>query len=366
MSDEKNKEKKQEEQASRRPWLFRQLDAIKETIESTDDVATLKRLFDNVFKEMTNDNLWLMDEEGVRYRKYLQQRGGRIEDEGPGFGKLHVLYKLTEPIVLFWTSWFQARQAKKGKDLNALDYFMFFFFGEIDIDSLRFLHNEIYYTDFSFSKLIDSVKKEHYYNSNTLEAVGGILEKLWGVNHFHALEGRNFCARAQALRVKDELKLEETKQELAQLKKDTEEQTEKLQKGIEESRENEQRMTRNFVQIIGIFAAIIAFIVTMVPTAARLGGASIPIALAGLAIVTAGIVILLAMIFGKDERRKSLSKGLTGIIIAFTLWLTLTVVLAFVEPNVLRPPPDPVRVDTLYIDTVETTPPPTPSIKEGD
>jgi hypothetical protein len=87
----------------------------------------------------------------------------------------------------------------------------------------------------------------------------------------------------------------------------------------------------------------------------RLGGASIPIALAGLAIVTAGIIVLLALIFGNPEgkRRRRLNAGFWGAIGAFSLWLILTVVLVFTKPESLRPPPDPNRVDTtLQIDTI--------------
>lgn len=95
-------------------------------------------------------------------------------------------------------------------------------------------------------------------------------------------------------------------------------------------------MTRNFVQIIGIFAAIIAFVVTIVPTAVRLGGASVPIALAGLAIVTAGIIVLLAMIFGREGQKKT---GLiVGISIAgflFLAWLAGTIWLAIYYPEIL-------------------------------
>jgi hypothetical protein len=86
------------------------------------------------------------------------------------------------------------------------------------------------------------------------------------------------------------------------------------------------RTIRNLVQIIGIFAAIIAFLVIIVPTEVRLGGASVPIALvalAGLAIVTAGIIILLAMIFGGREKTSGwLIAGLIITIVLFLAWIT--------------------------------------------
>jgi len=78
----------------------------------------------------------------------------------------------------------------------------------------------------------------------------------------------------------------------------------------------------------------------MVPTAARLGGASIPIALAGLAIVTAGIIVLLAMIFGRGEKvSKGLIAGISITGVLFAAWLAVTIWLAIQYPNIIAPQP---------------------------
>ncbi|MEA3311351.1 MAG: hypothetical protein U9Q76_03935 [candidate division WOR-3 bacterium] len=72
----------------------------------------------------------------------------------------------------------------------------------------------------------------------------------------------------------------------------------------------------------------------------RLGGASIPVALAGLAIVTAGIIILLAMIFGRrDKPSGGLIVGISIIGVLFAAWLTVTIWLAIQYPNIIAPQP---------------------------
>lgn len=232
------------------------------------------------------------------------------------------------------------------------------------------------------ASLINKVRKgglakENYDNPLILDEMVRILAEI----PFYKNVGEELKVRATSNRVfnKRFMEVGKTLNELKELKSDVEVLQEKttdeltklnqrsvvLTRRIEQtSQETERRSIRNFVQIIGIFAAIIAFVVTMVPTAVRLGGASIPIALAGLAIVTVGIILVLAMIFGKREKAGAgLIAGVSITGVLFVGWLLLTVGLAFAKPNILAPRPDPVRVDTLYI---ETSPPPTPSLMEGD
>ena len=78
---------------------------------------------------------------------------------------------------------------------------------------------------------------------------------------------------------------------------------------------------------------------------------------AGLAIVAAGVVLLLYFLFGRspgDKPRRGLTAGLitaAGLLIA---WLVLTVWLSISHPQVLSPPPDPHRIDTLHIIRTDT------------
>jgi len=398
MSDENTEEKKPEEQAPPLPWLLNQLDVINSMAVRGDKLNEITPLLWEIINRITWELYESKDNESVFFNSYNKEhqimsvkgRSFSLGSNAPIASAVildHLIFDIAvrfntsnqDLLVEFWQMWLIKRCDAEGSNdvpkRELLDDFALRFFKDLRVETVRTLYQRVDGTSQSFREIpliLERYKLEEKYPP--IYIITGLLEKLGEVDVELGNLGREIRIRAQNLQMEDLQKnlidykrfVFSTKQELTNLKNETESKTKLLSEGIEEAKDNENRMTRNFVQIIGIFAAIIAFIVTIVPTAVRMGGASIPIALAGLAIVTAGIVILLAMIFGKDERRKSLSKGLTGIIIAFTLWLTLTVVLAFVEPNVLRPPPDPVRVDTLYIDTVDTTPPPTPSTREGD
>ncbi|MCK4334605.1 MnhB domain-containing protein [candidate division WOR-3 bacterium] len=381
-----NKEEKKT-QAPPKPWLLKKVDAINEAIDENRNVKEIGDLFEELLEGLTSERYNFNDPEGKKYSEYLE-----IKRKPIGYIFFCKCLKIVIGINKensysqnlskeLWTRWGNYRLRKTINNLKEVDDFVSFLFQFLRPTVIQNLYEAVEKLEWNFDKLHRVLGEIYRNNPNILENVATILEKVDVKSWLLANCGKSLRAQAEILRIKPDLK-KEVKEELEEdTLKPFERKVEAAQEDIAESVENAQKTITNlkesterklrdsearFIQVIGIFAAIIAFIVTIVPTAVRLGGASIPIALAGLAIVTAGIVILLAMIFGKDERRKSLSKGLTGIIIAFTLWLTLTVVLAFVEPNVLRPPPDPVRVDTLYIHTVETTPPPTPSIKEGD
>ncbi len=367
MNDENTEEKKPEEEAPTNS-LIKKIEEIESAARENKTKAELRVLFDGLFAELTDENWFPVTKRALKY-----------------FVGLQSILEEKDLLKEFWLSWGDVLKEPEKlymKSMYFLPEMIFFLCNETNI---RNLYTQVFAENWNFRKLRDLAIEQHYSNPVILNSIGTILEKL-GIEVPALLrKGRDFRTRAQVLFAKDELKqefletvdkkLKQSKMELDNKVKGIEVELKKIVpqtegKIDERIKEQERNSIRNFVQIIGIFAAIIAFIVTMVPASIRLGGASIPVALAGLAIVTAGIIVLLAMIFGRDERRKSLSKGLTGIIIAFILWLTLTVVLAFVEPNVLAPPE---RVDTLYIDTVESRPPPTPlpdggtnGIEEGE
>ncbi len=401
MSDENTEEKKLEGQVPPLPWFLNQLDKIVVAIDDKNTPAdTVDSLFNELFSKTTYAMYECVDETSRKYDTHLEKTQTKSLQLAHGhmshpkqlscrimrdYFVMHLQSRLNNKprrcLLGLWKAWLSWRKENSPGGAiragEAPDLFALHLLKKLRADKVRELYDWVKNTDYHFGALHPIAQEyELIHNFTELFIIADLFLKLGEYDFDLTQRGRELSVKAQSFWVEDKLNrdvvipfkksIEERKKELAQLKKDTEEKTKELREGIEKAKENEQRMTRNFVQIIGIFAAIIAFIVTMVPTAARLGGASIPIALAGLAIVTAGIIILLAMIFGKEEEREKLKKGFWGAIGAFGAWLILTLILAFAQPNVLRPPPDPVRVDTLYIDTVDTTPPPTPSTKDGD
>lgn len=329
MSD-KTEAKKQEEQEPQKPWLFRKLHLIK---EATTDKKR-KKHFEELFAGVNQRNIPLKDEESVEYVKKMERLGKdgkRILNMESIYFPLSFLRQSGRHAIPFlWDAWVSARVQKEQLDLTWLDLLVLDWLSRLKNSQVIALQQK---NPNDFFGLVTLAEKFYNNNATHLYLIGSILMKVEEEGsystEFLASRGRDFIAQSQALRLKKELKFEETKNELARLKKDTE-------KGIAEAKENENRMTRNFVQIIGIFAAIIAFVVTIVPTAVRLGGASVPIALAGLAIVTAGIIVLLAMIFGREGQKKT---GLiVGISIAgflFLAWLAGTIWLAIYYPEIL-------------------------------
>ena len=129
---------------------------------------------------------------------------------------------------------------------------------------------------------------------------------------------------------------------------------EEASRSIEEAK---NKVTVWAILILGIFAVVLGFIVALVPASVRMGGASIPIVMAGLAIVVAGVILLLFYLFGTRNKNKPLH-GLTAALITVACllvgWLVLTVWLSIAHPFVLKPPPDPHRVDTLYLIRTDT------------
>jgi hypothetical protein len=380
MSNENTEEKRPEEQALPELWVWEQYDKIQEAFDANKSASEIRILLDQLFSGLTEENFLLTGSYGKEIRKQFEELGkdfGKLfKDKNGRFAWVFAFESDFDIIKELWYSWVKNRELKNIKDQDTVDYIALYCLIGLDNDTTNKLYEEVKGDDFNFYHLEGLGKSQYKENPFILRFIGHILSSLEGKDSYRKLfsvSGMEFLSQAQILQLKQEViepfkkSADEREKKLEALKDTTEEEFSKLDKRVKKSEEElkttEQRSIRNFVQVIGIFAAIIAFIVTIVPTAVRLGGASIPVALAGLAIVTAGIIILLAMIFGreeKEERRRALRKGFWGAIGAFGAWLILTLILAFAQPNVLRPPPDPVRVDTLYIDTVDTTPPPYP------
>ncbi|MBD3285071.1 hypothetical protein GF359_01735 [candidate division WOR-3 bacterium] len=267
-------------------------------------------------------------------------------------------------VIAFWRSWGEYRKLIAEIKRRSIDRICINMFRFMTEEKVVALNETLSSTEWNLRRMQMEVESTYYSIRSILKPAAEILERLADTDPVLGSYGRSFRARTEALKVQEESGFKEfvkqTKKDVETLKKDTEVLTKELTQGVKEAKENELRMTRNFVQVIGIFAAIIAFVVTMVPASIRLGGASIPIALAGLAIVTVGIILVLATIFGKREEEKSrrrLTWGLIAAGVLFVGWFVATIFLASAKPDLLKPPSEPSRVDTIYqssVDTVQT------------
>jgi hypothetical protein len=351
MNDENTEEKRPEEEKPQKPWLLRQLERIQNAIKEGKDFDEIRPPLEQLFDEITPERYSFTDKESQEYLLFMSKRLQKLFKEEtieltPYYlnrqEKFLPLWKIAHsPFASeIWKLWWEKAKAKGEDNRQLLDSLALDIFILAEKNTLESICDERWY-DGDFHNLARLAASIYADAPSTLDKIGIVLEKIDSKAPELADAGKSFRARAQALWVKEELKeetkdevraivSEETKKFSEEIKKETNSSLDtlkqELDEGLDVAKENEQRMIRNFVQIIGIFAAIIAFIVTIVPTAARLGGASIPIALAGLAIVTAGIIILLAMIFGreeKEERRRALRKGFWGAIGAFGAWLIL-------------------------------------------
>jgi len=253
------------------------------------------------------------------------------------------LWSVKNAVLLeFWRIWLDARLSKTDEDVIVTDLFALHALNNLRDKQISWLfktteasysllapcHKDKYLFRFVFRTLQNS----YWNDAEVLLQIAEIIEKLGEEGKEIRPWATTIRARIQALILKDELEektlkpfkefVEKSQQDITTLKKETDEKIKSSE--------------RNSIQIIGIFAAIIAFIVTIVPTAVRLGGASVPIALAGLAIVTAGIIILLAMIFGREGKRKSgLITGIIIIGVLFLAWIILAVWAAVYYPGIL-------------------------------
>ncbi|GEM_PF-4562988 len=350
--------------------------------------ANLKKLDEELGKKVAGESKPSEKAIGLLYEilKDLAEYRKLLEDNKPMPGGLYTfLDDLNKPPLReLWYAWgrFHKSECKKEKEKGKEGKNPKFTFADIiasnrlmnlldDTKTKDFFYKEVAFKDengifmdpeWNLYTLLDWARKEDPFDYNKMHYLGNFLVKFKDRNDFRIdnIGAIKLIERAQILTAKDEIR-KEFKEDLGTKIKEIEqklkEESKELKEKVEEAKDAENRMTRNFVQIIGIFAAIIAFVVTMVPAAARLGGASIPVALAGLAIVTSGIILLLSMIFGKRENKKA-SKGLIiGIVTClalFIIWLFATSWLAIKHPDTLRPPPNAARIDTMYINRIDT------------
>jgi len=337
MSDEKNKEKKPEEQAPK-PFLFIKIEEIESAVKSKKTRKEITKLLYELLNHFVKEKVKLEQPTEEQLTIDVSQKIAL----GTYLFRLSELIREENLLLDLWNVWGQTRKYLENPEFNVADFLACTQLISRDDRDIEILDLHTMENDWNFSRILELAKADKPLNPSKLEYFGALLEKVKRVNWYLGHEGRNLSALAQALKVNQQLE----KETLEPFREETDKRMKRFEGRI-------QGVEARFIQIIGIFAAIIAFIVTMVPTAVRLGGASIPVALAGLAIVTAGIIILLAMIFGRGDRREKLKKGFRVAIGAFAVWFAITIALLFIKPESLRPPPDPNRVDTtLQIDTI--------------
>jgi len=380
MSDENTDAKKAEEERED-IWLLRHLQALIALCGNRQSTAR-EQIYETVkdfFAGLNSENYYLNDEKA---RLYLERTGDSKRTlKQEKYQKMRRLASYLEKqgcmeiLVELWKGWYVRRKQTKFSVTRVLDVFMLLLLSKMDKGTGVFerLYQRLKGTEWNFERIasLASPKGEYYEDATLLEAIGEFFVKLDAVDtEFHE-KGRKFNGRAQVLKVKKELKKEIQEEVKARIDRAEESFVEKAIGVIEGKTRKFDEQVRNvearFIRIVGIFATIIAFVVTMVSTSARLDGASIPVALAGLAIVTSGIILLLAMLFGKkDKPGKGLIAGISIVGLLFVGWFVYTMILANQKPTPLVPPS---RVDTLYIDTTitDSSPPPlSPSTREGE
>lgn len=410
---EKNEEEKQENSLDYTIFqdlpLYRKIAEILVALkESKIDEAKMRVHLNELFEEYTRDKHYLSETGSIEWKERHGLHAIEKAAELIAMFEISFCLKASRSIISeFWNIWCSKRKIKNEKDKEALDQFA--------LECLKFLEDDKAFNLFYYVKnkeglelkidyLLSLAKNEYVANSYFNIYLGTFLRKLGDVSFFWVDKGQELVTKGYILQAKDELRIEfstsienkidqaskEIDSKIVQSKEETNKIVDDTRKDVneflgKELAKSEQKTASSFIQILGIFAAIIAFVVTIVPTAVRLGGASVPIALAGLAIVTAGIILLLAMIFGREANkpRRGLGWGLASAIVLFLFWLGFTAWLAINYPKTLvtakednasTQPAQRIEAQNLYMlnsakDTVGTpkvSPPPPPSTKEGE
>ncbi len=394
MSDEKKEEKKQEEKAPPEPWLYKKLGECIKAIRKSFLTDKTVSLFEDLFDTLTDEMYHFQDPETLQWKESqdntiadrklrLQRFSLKMSFEG---------IKSMEIAVAFWEAWTKSRNNKQEKDRQAIDDLALSCIEKLNPNKCKVFYTGISNSDFDLLHLSRLGRITYRNNPLFLERIGLILERAEKYDPYgwkYAETGKRYRATAQAIRVTEELdkktiaplkldikkeitnyqnkiedserlifeKVMEAKTKTHELEGEilkTKEETEKLVTGAKaladtNLKETENRSFRTSVQVIGIFVAVVAFIGGVVPAAIRLGGASIPIIGTGLAIVLAGFLFLIAVVFGDDSRIKRFRGWLIGSGIALFVWLVISIGASILKRDIVAPPPDAARVDTHYI-----------------
>lgn len=276
-------------------------------------------------------------------------------------------------LLAFWDAWCILRKIESRRstpsDLTSVDYFSLKVLLNVKNEYIQKLFND---KESTVNETVLLGKNVYKNDPVALELVGTFLTKL-RINHYEAEQGREFLARAEYLRTKPLLKndidqlltpykdsFDETKKELAGVRGEAEEAVKILEGKTKEAKniynqleDQTKRAEIRSIQVIAIFAALMAFIVATVPVAARVQELSLFLAIAGLGIILGGFLLLVAILFGGKNRPKW---GWIGVPIALLiLWLFLVL-----NPNLIKiksqktsPPADTTQVETPPDSTIQ-------------
>jgi hypothetical protein len=312
---------------------------IKEAYDTTKPANDVRPYFDDIFESIKENGLPLSDTENglPRFPIYLEKF-------------IYYLNHRCDLLVQFWLAWCEVRNIdSKPRSFTFQDYFALKILINVREEFLQVLDKEHH---LSVNETVFLGKDIYKDDKEALQLVGTFLIRC-PLYSYEEKTGREFLARAEYLKIEPQLRndiglliapyvtgFETTKRELNEAKKSAEDEIKKLEKETKEGdrvykqlEDQTKRAEIRSIQVIGIFAAIMAFIVATIPAAARLEKLSLFLAIAGLAIVLGGFLLLIAILFGGEKK-------------PHWAWISIPVVLLFIwlvfviNPTLIKIDPD--------------------------
>jgi|GEM_PF-4036389 len=394
-----------------REALIKSLEELEAAIKEGRGIEELRGLFDNFFNSL---------EPGDKPEPNTHAYSGTIRVG------LAIAEKDKGDISLaFWRAWGKFREENlKDETSKASDLFAFLILKMQSSEILCSIHDQTEYPPrnpppmlWNMYRLRDLGYNIYYNMPNELADIGLILSKLTtDFDQRLVLVGKKFIARSQflidgplmseALRTRFEKELKKTNENVNRQLLETKDKVsatlekidhrvieaiaksnrqldakvgevdgrmgglEKTYSNLDKSvRETESRSLRNFVQILGIFAAIIAFVVAAIVAAIRLGGASIPIIGTGLAVVLTLFLFLLAYLFRDNTKKEaeSIKRWLITSVALVFVWLILSIAATVIWPGIVAPPAaEYAEVKRTEEEQIEAEPITTDTLEAGD
>ena len=239
------------------PWLFRQLDKIREAVENKDISAEeVGKDFLDLLEGLTYDKLSYKDSEA---KNFMELKGVTSQDLGQGF-ILRLFNSFVGPktkreryhnmIQEFWGRWTVYRNKENINNRDPVDLFVLHVISLISPTATRKACLENPKSKVPFPDLFDHLKESYYNAPPILKYLVAITEKLSPPETFWEWrfieEGRNLRARIQVLKAKPELK-QEIKEELI---KPFEKDIEKAQRTINESATEAKKPSKKLKRIL--------------------------------------------------------------------------------------------------------------------
>lgn len=394
------------------PWRIKQIEKIIDLLKMRKSDNEIVDSFSEYLEQLSYDNLTNKDPESVEYAEYLKKENKDLLTLSSNKeSEMIELLKKKNKFNLLWRAWGKIildPKNKKSIEESFATYqelvpivdavVIYSFLRPLTSDELWNLYYSVRDEEWNFETLKTYCKKFFKYSPTALETYATLFESFVGINYTLFDEGKNFRARAQALRVmhENEKKTRQTKLHKTSEKELTPEFLEKIQNEIspiieqhaEEKtqkivKEQSQTLTdkiqviedktadleidlkkleeraapleeriselkdteRRSIQVIGIFAAIVALIVAVVPLAVRVKEESLFLTITGLAIVLGGLLLLAAILFGGEKRPKW--KWITVPIILLFIWMFLVLNTHLVKIN---PKIDSISKDTSQVE----------------